>query len=408
MTQPAVIDFLVIGAGAAGIFAALRYAELQPTHQVLVLEKSNKLLAKVEISGGGRCNVTNHLSDPEKLSKAYPRGGDFLKQAFSLFTSTDTIRWFEKRGVSIKKEADGRMFPISDNSETIVFSLLNEAKRKRINITTKTTVNQVRKRADGLFEVCTVKGNYLAQKVVLATGGHPQSSGYKWLDQLQLNIVSPCPSLFTFNVPTHFLKELSGVSVPNAEVSIPAFQAVENGPLLITHWGYSGPVILRLSAWQARDLFECGYAFKCIINWLSVEATASLQQQMKQNAKKKVLGYSPFPEIPLRLWQALIEPIVNNPHRSWAEIGQKQLTAFKQQLHAFEVQVSGKTTFKDEFVTCGGIDLSELSPDSFQINQHPGLYAAGEILNIDGITGGFNFQAAWTGGWIAATHAAGN
>lgn len=399
MSADKTYDLIIAGGGAAGFFSAIRSAEQNPKLKILILEKSAKLLSKVLVSGGGRCNVTHHCLDPKKLSTHYPRGGEFLLPNFWAFGVQDTIDWFEQRKVALKVEADGRMFPTTDSSETIADALINSAKRAGIEIRSKEGLVKLN-RENGGFQVETEFGSYGAKKVVLAFGGLPKRSQYGLFDELGITIVDPCPSLFTFNLKGHPLKELSGISVPRAEVDIQGIKHSESGPLLITHWGISGPAVLKTSAWLARELADKSYQFNVTINWLGQNKESTLEQLRyfaELHPKKQISSTSPFEQIPLRLWAHLCGSLIKEPYRNWAESGKKLFNALGDKLCKDSYFVEGKTTFKEEFVTAGGVDLEELD-DQFMLKKVPGLFVVGELVNIDGVTGGFNFQAAWTAG----------
>ncbi|MCJ8166284.1 NAD(P)/FAD-dependent oxidoreductase [Pontibacter sp. E15-1] len=400
---------VVIGGGAAGFFGAITCAAHTPGATVLLLEKSGKLLSKVRVSGGGRCNVTHHCFVPSVLSQHYPRGAKQLKDAFKVFGAQETIDWFAERGVALKTEADGRMFPVTDNSETIVDCLLQEAKREGIEIRTGTGVEKITVEAPPShtpsFRLQLSTGESIrADKVLVCTGGNPKSAGYDWLRALGHDILEPVPSLFTFNVPGSPLKELQGVAVPRAKVRVASQKLEYEGPLLITHWGYSGPAVLKLSAWGARYFQQQQYTFTALINWIPDFTEESLRahlQQYRLDHPKKVVGTNPLFGLPQRLWKALTNLAEAPPETRWAEMPGKSTNKLVEALLRLPVEVKGKTTFKEEFVTCGGVALSQVNMKTMESRVQPGLYFAGEVLDIDGITGGFNFQAAWTTGYLA-------
>jgi len=394
----------IVGGGAAGFFAAITCAQLNPLIEVYLFEKTSKLLSKVRISGGGRCNVTHHCYNPNQLTQYYPRGGKFLKNGFKLFGAEDTVKWFEKRGIKLKTEADGRMFPITDDSASIVNCLLLEAKKAGVVVKTGISVDGIAKTDTGNFTLRLSSGNaFEVAGLLVCTGGNPKTENYDWLRHLGHTIIHPVPSLFTFNVPNSPLKELQGVAVPHAKVKV-AGQAFENeGPLLITHWGYSGPAVLKLSAWAARDLHNLDYTFTSLINWLpdfSEEQLRTVLLDYRKQHPKKVVATNPLFNLPQRLWKALGALAEINDKIIWAELPVKNQNKLIEQLVRGSFAVKGKTTFKEEFVTCGGIDLKEIKPDTMESRILPGLFFAGEILDIDGVTGGFNFQAAWTTGYL--------
>lgn len=395
---------VVIGGGAAGFFCAVNAARMNPQLQVILLEKTSKILSKVKISGGGRCNVTHALFDIGEMSRRYPRGQNFVKKAFHQFFTTDTVRWFEERGVKLKAEKDGRMFPVTDSSQTVIDCLMNEAEKYGVAVRTTTEVRGL-KTDDGKFLVESSTGEHLKSDfVVLATGGYPKASLFDWLKNLGHAFSEPVPSLFTFNLPGHPITELMGVSVEKARVKIEGSKLVEEGPVLVTHWGLSGPAVLRLSAWGARGLAMCNWQFVAHINWLPGENEQSLkeifQQLRRSNAAKKIANHNVG--LPARLWQFLLAQSNVNDDKRLADLPAKAENALIKNLIDYVVHVKGKTTFKEEFVTAGGISLSEVDSATMMSRKIPNLYFAGEVLDVDGITGGFNFQHAWTSGWVAA------
>lgn len=393
----------IIGGGAAGFFAAISAKEHSENAKVTIFEKTSKLLAKVKVSGGGRCNVTHACFEASRLSKFYPRGGKQLRKAFDQFYTQDTVDWFESRGVDLKTEADNRMFPTSDNSQTIIDCLMSEVRRLGVQIMTNRPVLGLEKTDSTL--TLTFKGRQERfDKVIIATGGSPKEEGFKWLKNLGHDIVSPVPSLFTFNMPSESIKSLMGLSVPNASVRVQGTKLVQSGPLLITHWGMSGPAILKTSAWGARLLSDMGYQFKIHVNWLGELKEDGLRAQLQavghDFGKRMLRNKNPF-QLPQRLWEYLLERAGLVHEKPWAEIGKKGANKLVNVLLNDEYSVSGKTTFKEEFVTCGGVSLSNVDFKTMESRQCEGLYFAGEVLDIDGVTGGFNFQAAWTTGFIA-------
>lgn len=396
---------VVIGGGAAGFFAAIRCAELYPDTEVIILERGKEALGKVRISGGGRCNLTHACWTPRELIKHYPRGSRELLGPFTRFACGDTVDWFEQRGVDTKIEDDGRMFPVTDDSQTIVDCLLESSRRAGIRIHYQTRVDQLLPPMgkNKEWRIQTGNGEYAAHRVMLASGSNPRI--WEMLRKLGHQIIAPVPSLFTFNIKDPRIAELPGLSVPNAELRIPQFKLQANGPLLITHWGLSGPGVLRLSAWGARDLAEVNHHFELQVNWLNrtYEALRTELVELKEEmAQKQIVTRSPHTiDLPNRLWQKLTEAAGIMANTRWADLSKKQLHRLSEQLTQSKFQVKGKSTFKEEFVTAGGVDLREIDFKSFESKLLPGLFMAGEVLNIDAITGGFNFQAAWTGGWIA-------
>jgi predicted Rossmann fold flavoprotein len=392
----------VIGGGAAGFFTAINIAERAPDAAITLYEASNKLLAKVLISGGGRCNVTNVISDPIELSKNYPRGQHFLKPVFEEFSSSDTQKWFEEHGVPLKTEADGRVFPASNSSQSIYQCLTKNASKCGVRVQLSSRLKSLSKQ-DDKWKLTIGEQEILADTVVLATGSGP--SVYKMLAGIGLNIVPPLPSLFTFNAAKHTQLDLAGVSTGNATVSIKEIKNSKiTGPILITHWGYTAPAILKLSAWYARDLAALQYKFTLQINWNSynaAELTPIFRALTESHPKDKVSLWREH-GLPKRLWQHLLEHAKLQEFTNWSEIGKKGILRLVASLSAFEVVISGKSTFKEEFVTAGGIALEQVNNSTFALSNYENLYAVGEVLDIDAVTGGFNFQAAWSGSYLAA------
>jgi predicted Rossmann fold flavoprotein len=398
---------VVIGGGAAGFFCAVNAARMQPSLRVIIVEKTSKVLQKVKVSGGGRCNVTHALFEIPELSRRYPRGQSFLKKSLHWFSPKDTLAWFSERGVTIHQEADGRMFPDTNSSQTIIDCLLREANQYGVALQLNCDVQQI-KHVNGQFHLETAGSRMLtADFLCIATGGYPKATQFGWLTETGHTVASPVPSLFTFNMPKHPITSLMGVSVAKASVKILGTKLQETGPVLITHWGMSGPAVLRLSAWGARELAEKQYQFNVMINWLPEYHEQSLKEVLmdlrEAQAAQKIHGKNPF-GLPNRLWTFFLEQASITEQMRWADLPAKQQQQLIRLLVANEFAVSGKTTFKEEFVTCGGIQLNEIDVNSMQSKQMPGLYFAGEVMNVDGITGGFNFQHAWTSGWIAAQH----
>ncbi|WP_040396627.1 BaiN/RdsA family NAD(P)/FAD-dependent oxidoreductase, partial [Cesiribacter andamanensis] len=369
--------------------------------------KTSKLLAKVKISGGGRCNVTHHCFQPTALSAAYPRGQKLLKQLFRTFGAQDTVAWFAARGVQLHTEADGRMFPLSNSSQTIISCFLNEAQRLGIHILTGKGVQGLERLPDGRYRLKLEQEEILADRVLITTGGAPKEEAYRWLEALGHSIEKPVPSLFTFNIPDKALHQLAGIAVPQASVRIETTKLVYEGPLLITHWGLSGPAILKLSAFGARWIQQQNYHFAIQLRWVTVAEEEALRQQLQRyglaNPKQKVHKYPLF-DLPSRLWVHLCQKAGIGEEERWLELGKKSLNRLLEVLYRDRHTVAGKTTFKEEFVTCGGIRLSSINPQTMESRVLPGVFFAGEVLDIDGITGGFNFQAAWTTAWIAGSH----
>ena len=406
------LTIIVIGGGAAGFFGAITAAETFPNATVTILEKSRTVLNKVRISGGGRCNVTHACFDNRKLVKHYPRGEKPLRSLLNQFDATTTVQWFERREVLLKTEADGRMFPTTNTSETIVDCLLNTARQLGIQIRTGCGVSSLTPiySSDGqskwILHLLTEE-TLQADRILIATGGYPKSDSYDWLPKQAEPLLSPVPSLFTFNVPDSPLLPLAGVSVPDAKVYVMQTKQEQRGPLLLTHWGFSGPAVLRLSAWAARELADVNYRFTLRINWTpdlnDNELRAQLQTFRQQNGRKQVVSQNPF-GLPARLWQAFASEAEISDTQRWADLPAKPLNRLAEQITNSRFQVVGKSTFKDEFVTCGGISFDSLNQQTLESKAQPGLFFAGEVLDVDGITGGFNFQSAWTTGYVAGLH----
>jgi predicted Rossmann fold flavoprotein len=396
---------IVIGGGAAGFFCAVNAARLNPALKVILLEKSAKLLSKVKVSGGGRCNTTHACFEIPLLVKKYPRGEQFLKKAFHLFDTNNTIEWFAERGVTLHTESDGRMFPITNNSQTIIDCLLKEANKYKVDILMQNEVKSIEFNNDQFALSIAGSKKLMADFVCIACGGYPKTDMFQWLTKTGHTINNPVPSLFTFNIPKHPITELMGLSVSNAKVKIAGTKLIEQGPLLITHWGLSGPVVLKLSAWGARQLAEMNYQFSILVNWLGTTNEAELRQEWTgyrdQFSSNKIGNKHPF-ELPNRLWLFLLSFAGIDIDTRWGELKSAEQNKLIQLLtnHLFEVK--GKTTFKEEFVTAGGIQLNEINAQTMESKLQSNLFFAGEIIDVDGITGGFNFQNAWTSGWIAA------
>jgi len=398
-------QLIIIGGGAAGFFCAVNAARLDPSLKVTIIEKSNKLLSKVKVSGGGRCNVTHACFDIAEMSKRYPRGQHFVKKAFHQFFTTDTINWFEERGVKLKSEDDGRMFPISDSSQTIIECLLKEANKYGVKILMNKEVKSL-SMVNGQWLIKLSDSQFLSSDYVcIASGGYPKSSMFDWLKELGHTIEEPVPSLFTFNLPKHPITKLMGVSVEKAKVKIIGTKLEEEGPLLITHWGLSGPVVLRLSAWGARELKERNWEFGISVNWLPEFNEQSLREKFQglrnTNASQKINNKNSF-GLPSRLWEFFAEQSGIKDEWRWADLPSTEQNKFIKNLSSYECQVKGKTTFKEEFVTAGGIKLNEVDANRMMSKKVTNIFFAGEVLDVDGITGGFNFQHAWTSGFVAA------
>ena len=396
---------VVIGGGAAGFFCAVNAARLNPHLEVIILEKSNKLLSKVRVSGGGRCNVTHRCFEIAEMCKRYPRGSNFVKKVFHQFFTTDTIQWFEERGVKLKAENDGRMFPVTDTSQTVIDCLLTEAARYKVSIRISAEATSITQKSSAFIVQCSGGESIEARSVCIACGGYPKSTMFGWLRQLGHTIVEPVPSLFTFNLAKHPITKLMGVAVENVTVKIPSVRLEQQGPLLITHWGLSGPAILKLSAWGARKLAAANWQFAVTVNWLPQWNEQQLAEEFRvfrfQMASQKIGNKNPF-GLPQRLWEFLLEQSNVNNEKRWADLPAKDQNKLVKNLCAGEFSVNGKTTFKEEFVTAGGITLSEVDANTLMSKRIAGLFFAGEILDVDGVTGGYNFQHAWTSGFVAA------
>ena len=428
-------DILIIGGGAAGFFAAIKCATTNPKLKITLLERSKKTLQKVKVSGGGRCNVTHACWTPRELSKHYPRGEKALLGPFTKFCTGDTVDWFEQRGVELKIESDNRMFPTTDNSQTIINCFWQEVKKYGIAIKTRQNVTSMTP-PESKGDYWTVETNdtiYKAPKVMMATGSNPRI--WKMLEDLGHKIIPPVPSLFTFNIDDDRIEGLAGLSVPNALVTVMGSKLKAEGPLLITHWGMSGPGILKLSAWGARELAEKNYDFDIKVNWLNYlilsednvhrfqqqqtdssnilpshfrfleksinfDSVRALLKQIKNESSKKQISTHSILNLPNRFWKKLTASASIDPQLKWADANKKQINKLALELVEGTFHVSGKSTFKEEFVTAGGVDLKEVNFKRFESKRFPNLFFAGEVLNIDAITGGFNFQAAWTGAWI--------
>jgi hypothetical protein len=402
---------VVVGGGAAGFFCAIQIAELHPNWDISLLEKSNKLLSKVKVSGGGRCNVTHACPDVEILLKKYPRGEKFLKKAFYQFATKQTIQWFADNGVQLHTEKDGRMFPTTNNSATIIDCFLQKVHQHQIKVLTDHEVVHVeklnQKNEDNFLITLSNKKTLHANAICLATGGMLKSDKLSWLTLLGHSIVEPVPSLFTFNVVEKNITSLMGVAVDNAIIQWKGNKTIEKGPLLITHWGISGPAAIKLSAWCARELANDNYEGAIIINWTPEYNEATLKMEwinLRMDFGKREIGSkNPF-NLPQRLWQFLLQEAGILITTKWADLKSAQQHMLIQLLTRTQLNVKGKTTFKEEFVTCGGVALSEIDAITMESKLVPGLHFAGEMMDVDGITGGFNFQHAWTSGWIAAQH----
>ena len=393
---------IIIGGGAAGFFTAINAKEMNPELDITILEKGKEVLQKVKISGGGRCNVTHACFEPKELVQFYPRGEKELLGPFHQFMTGDTFEWFENNGIPLKIEKDNRVFPESNSSQTIVDCFLNKTKRLGISVLKNHGVTTIQKQANSWL-VITKEKQFVCDAVVMAAG----SSKKVWelSKALRHSIISPVPSLFTFNIKDTRIKDLLGISVPNASVQLEDTNLEASGPLLITHWGMSGPAILKLSAFGARVLAEKNYEYQVQVNWLSRpthKIVNVLLNLKKKHSKKQVIVRSPFEEIPKRLWERFVLATTIKTSFNWADVSHEQIDALANQLTKSIFTAKGKSTFKEEFVTAGGVDLKEINFKNFESKLQNNLFFVGEVLNIDAVTGGFNFQNAWTGGWLCA------
>ena len=402
MSAPRVV---IAGGGAAGFFAAITCAESCPQASITLFEKSPRFLSKVRISGGGRCNVTHACFDARELSSHYPRGGSALLGPFQAFQARDTVGWFESRGVKLKTEEDGRMFPVTDSSQTIIDCLMEAATVAGVKLVTNRGLEQVSYRGAAGFELELSKGEtFSCDRLMLATGGCRTKAAGNVAVSLGHTLESPVPSLFSFHLVEAWVGPLAGISVPLVEISVPELHLRERGAVLFTHSGLSGPAILRLSAWGARELHGLDYHFSIRINWLPHLMADALEQQFENRRKTqpaKLIINTAFPPLAARLWEALVLAADISRETRWAAFSRSARHRLIQKLQHTELQVVGKSLNKEEFVTCGGVRLSEVSFKTMESRVCPGLYLGGELLDIDGLTGGFNFQSAWTTGWLA-------
>ena len=391
---------IIIGGGAAGFFAAITIAETNPNLEVLILEKGDRVLQKVKISGGGRCNVTHACFTPSELIENYPRGEKELLGPFHQFMTGDTMEWFENRGVPLKVEEDNRVFPESNSSQTIMNCLTSSAADAGVKLILNQNVENIEKK-NSQFVIKTNSQEFIADKLLIASGSNPKI--WRLVGKLGHKIIDPVPSLFTFNISDNRIKDIPGVSVPNATVSIMDTKFENSGPVLITHWGISGPAVLKLSSLGAVFLANKNYQYQVRVNWLSKSfdtVLLYLKKSKKENPKKQIIVKSSFKDIPKRLWEKLALASEINLDQRWADVSNKQLESLSNQLTNTIFDAYGKTTFKEEFVTAGGVDLKEINFKRFESKINENLFFAGEVLNIDAVTGGFNFQNAWTGGFI--------
>jgi predicted Rossmann fold flavoprotein len=402
---------IIIGGGAAGFFCAINAAKTTKNLQVIILEKTSKLLSKVKVSGGGRCNVTHHQFEINELVKNYPRGANFLKKTFHQFNTNHTVDWFTNAGVTLHTEKDGRMFPTSNNSQTIVDCLLDQAQKYGVQIKLNSCVEAIHKVENKFYLQLKNQPQIVANYLCIATGGFPKLELFNFIKEIEnIAIENPIPSLFTFNIPKNPITALMGVSVEDALVKIKGTKFQFQGPVLITHWGLSGPAVLKLSAFAAKDLHEKQYTFIVQVNWVTSYNESSLLQSWKSivgSTKQNVANHNPF-RLPNRLWDYFLEITQINGDLKWTDVATAKQNALIKILTNMELQVQGKTTFKDEFVTCGGVNIAHIDHNTMQHKTISNLYFAGEVLNIDGITGGFNFQNAWTTAWVAGNAIAKN
>ena len=398
---------VIIGGGAAGFFCAIQIAEQHPDWDIRILEKSSKILSKVKVSGGGRCNVTHACPDVEKLLQKYPRGQRFLKKSFYQFATQQTIEWFAKNGVKLHTEKDGRMFPMTNDSETIIQCLMQKVNQYKIQVCMNHDVTGVKK-SNTIFEITLGNGQTMqADAVCMATGGMLKSNTFPWLLQMGHSIIDPVPSLFTFNVVEKSITTLMGVAVENATIQWKGTKWMERGPLLITHWGISGPAAIKLSAWCAREMAEANYEGAILINWTPEYNEQTLKMEwlnFRQDYGKREMGSkNPF-DLPQRLWHYFLQASQIDLKTKWADLKNTAQQQLIQHLTRTTLNIKGKTTFKEEFVTCGGVDLNDIDSLTMESKMVAQLHFAGEMMDVDGITGGFNFQHAWTSGWLAAQH----
>lgn len=398
-------DLIVIGGGAAGFFGAILAAEMEPGLKILILEKSTKLLSKVKVSGGGRCNVTHNCFNPFEFARHYPRGEKSLKKVFKQFHAEHTVKWFESKGVVLKSEDDGRMFPVTDSSETIITCFLSQARTLKIQIELEQTVTEIEQTVNEFIVSCKGGNKHFGKKILITIGGNPNLHFYDFIAKSNHKIVSPIPSLFTFNDSEKKFKDLMGIAVADTEVKIEGTKFVQRGPTLITHWGLSGPAVIKLSAWAAEYLHQMKYEFNVLINWLGKikedDLRALLIENKLKKGKQKVVS-NPLFSLPLRLSQRLCLLADVDESKTWSELSHKTINKLIEFLIRCPFSIIGKTTFKEEFVTCGGVDLNDINLETMESKKVKNVFFAGEVLNIDGETGGFNFQGAWTTAFIAA------
>jgi len=401
---PEACDVAVIGGGAAGFFGAIACAETHPGTRVVLIEKGPQCLAKVRISGGGRCNVTHACFDPAELVQRYPRGAKALRGPYARFQPRDTMAWFEARGVELKTEDDGRVFPVTDSSETITDCLLQSALRAGVTVHTMTSIGTLRRAEDGPGFVASVRNAAPLRcgRVLLATGNG--AHGWQWAEALGHRVETPAPSLFSFTIDDARLRDLGGVAVESVRLRLKDAGIEQSGALMITHWGLSGPAVLRVSAWGARALYDCGYRAALEVNWLPELSAEQLRDRVArektEHARRAVVS-QPIAELPKRLWARLAQAAGIREEQRWADLSKAEAGRLMDELHRGAFEIVSKGAFKEEFVTCGGVRLDEVNMKTLESRVCPGLHFAGEILDIDGITGGFNFQSAWTTGYLA-------
>ncbi len=389
----------IIGGGAAGYYAAICCKHFHPEATITIYEKTNKVLSKVKISGGGRCNVTHDCKYPSELLKHYPRGRKALKKHFKLFSNYHIVQWFEKKGVTLKVESDGRMFPISDDSQTIIDTFQKEIQHLGIHVKIKTPVIGLQQKGNKI-ELEFKEGTEIVDKVIVAIGGSNKESNYSWLADLGHTIELPVPSLFTFNMPGNPISKLMGVTAHLVSVDVVGSNFKASGPLLITHWGMSGPAILKLSSLAARHLYQLNYSFELAVNWSGAMGESAIRELIIEGANKQIKNYNPL-NLPQRLWDHLLSKSAIDATTKCSELSKKGKNKLVHTLLYDLYKVSGKTTFKEEFVICGGISWDSVNRETLESKSVDGLYFSGEVLDVDGLTGGFNFQAAWTTAWVA-------
>ncbi len=398
-------DVVVVGGGAAGFFAAINIKKIKPNAHVILVEKTNKLLSKVRISGGGRCNVTHNCPNPFELARYYPRGQKFLKSVFAKFGVDETIAWFQSEGIELKTESDNRMFPVTDSSETIASCFEDLAKKSNILILKQVEIENVIYDSESILLQLGNSETITTKFLVCSSGGVNVDSKISYLKSLNLNWVPSVPSLFTFNIPKHPLTELMGISVPMGKIKVVGVKPVYEGPILITHWGLSGPAVLKSSSWLAKELNALNYAFSILVSWVNYESEErfklELFESLNGNNQKKIANEN-YLNLPTRLWKLMLDLAQIPEDKKCSELSNNDKNKLVELIIKMPLNVQGKTTFKEEFVTAGGLDLAEINPVDCSSKKYPEIYFCGEILDIDGITGGFNFQAAWSTSFLAA------